>query len=82
MPPEGLAQLAAAYDAAVDNAAPEDVKVGSSTTRVSGFINCPEFDVLYLHPPLIDACRPRYQRAVPVACEDLSAHLRSARGPL
>jgi hypothetical protein len=57
VPTEGLAQLAVAYDAAVDSAAPEDVKVGSSTTRVSDFVNRgPEFDELYLHRPLLHAC--------------------------
>ena len=35
VPPEDLPRLAAAYDAAVAGAAPEDVKVASSTTRVS-----------------------------------------------
>ena len=57
VPTGGLALLAAAYDAAVDNAAPESVKVGSSTTRISDFVNRgPEFDGLYLHPPLLHAC--------------------------
>jgi ectoine hydroxylase-related dioxygenase (phytanoyl-CoA dioxygenase family) len=57
VPSQDLAQLAAAYDAAVGSAAPEDVKVGSSTTRVNDFVNRgPEFDRLYLHPPVLKAC--------------------------
>ncbi len=52
-----LAQLAAAYDATVDAAIPDDVKVGSSTTRVRDFVNRgSEFDRLYLHPPVLKAC--------------------------
>jgi hypothetical protein len=56
--PDGeLAHLAAAYDAAIAGAASGDVKVGSSTTRVRDFVNRgPEFDRLYLHPPLLKAC--------------------------
>jgi hypothetical protein len=54
---ENLAQLAAAYDAAVAGAATGDVKVASSTTRVNDFVNRgPEFDGLYLHPPVLKAC--------------------------
>ena len=57
VPADGLARLAAAYDAAVDRAAPDDVSVGSSTTRVNDFVNRgPEFDGLYLHLPLLKAC--------------------------
>jgi hypothetical protein len=52
-----LAHLSAAYDAAVAGAAPDDVKVGSSTTRVRDFVNRgPEFDGLYLHLPVLKAC--------------------------
>jgi hypothetical protein len=52
-----LARLAAAYDAAINSAEPEDVRVGSSTTRVRDFVNRgPEFDGLYLHPPVLKAC--------------------------
>jgi ectoine hydroxylase-related dioxygenase (phytanoyl-CoA dioxygenase family) len=57
VPAEKLAQLAAAYDAAVNSAISDDVKVGSSTTRVSDFVNRgPEFDTLYVHPPILKAC--------------------------
>ncbi|HEY7547563.1 MAG TPA: phytanoyl-CoA dioxygenase family protein [Blastocatellia bacterium] len=52
-----LAQLAAAYDAVVSNARPGDVSVGSSTTRVSDFVNrSPDFDRLYVHRPILGAC--------------------------
>jgi hypothetical protein len=52
-----LARLAAAYDAVINSAEPEDVRVGSSTTRVRDFVNRgPEFDGLYLHPPVLKAC--------------------------
>jgi len=57
VPADSLAQLAAAYDAAFQSAAPDDVKVASSTTRVNDFVNRgPEFDCLYLHPPVLKAC--------------------------
>ncbi|MFL6284307.1 MAG: phytanoyl-CoA dioxygenase family protein [Pyrinomonadaceae bacterium] len=55
--PEGLERLAAAYDSAVYSAALDDVSVGSSTTRVYDFVNRgPEFDVLYVHRPILEAC--------------------------
>jgi len=51
---QNLAELSAAYDAVINSADPDDVKVGSSTTRVKDFINRgPEFDGLYLHPPVL-----------------------------
>jgi ectoine hydroxylase-related dioxygenase (phytanoyl-CoA dioxygenase family) len=55
--PEGLERLAAAYDSAVYSAALDDVSVGSSTTRVHDFVNRgPEFDALYVHQPILEAC--------------------------
>jgi hypothetical protein len=57
VPAEGLAELSAAYDAVIRNADPDDLKVGSSTTRVRDFVNRgPGFDRLYLHPPVLKAC--------------------------
>ncbi len=57
MPAGDLAHLSAAYDAAIASASPEDVKVGSSTTRVRDFVNRgPEFDGLYLNPSVLYAC--------------------------
>ena len=56
VPDDRLAELSASYDAAVRAADPSDVRVGSTTTRVSDFVNRgPEFDGLYLYPPLLDA---------------------------
>lgn len=57
VPVDELTQLAAAYDAAVANAISDDIKVGSSTTRIRDFVNRgAEFDRLYLHPPVLKAC--------------------------
>jgi ectoine hydroxylase-related dioxygenase (phytanoyl-CoA dioxygenase family) len=57
LPAADLASVAAAYDAAIENATPDDIRVGSSTTRVSGLVNHgPEFDALYLHPLVLKAC--------------------------
>lgn len=57
--PEALASLAAAYDAAVESAAPADKSDGRTgrTTRVHDFVNRgPAFDRLYVYPPLLEAC--------------------------
>lgn len=55
--PASLAQLAAAYDAAVSGAHPADVSIGSSTTRVHGLVNRgPDFDGLYVYRPILGAC--------------------------
>lgn len=57
VPVNDLDQLVAAYDAAVDGAVSDDVRVGSSTTRVRDFVNRGQlFDKLYLHPPVLKAC--------------------------
>src|SRR5947208_2486118 len=49
-------QLAAAYDAAVLAAHPDDVSV-SSSTRVHDFVNRGQsFDELYIYGPLLAAC--------------------------
>ena len=54
---DGLAGLVAAYDSAVSSASPEDVAIGSTTTRVQDFVNRgPQFDGLYVHRPLLEAC--------------------------
>jgi hypothetical protein len=54
---EQLNNLASAYDAAIASADPRDVKTGSATTRVNGFVNCgPAFDAVYVLPPLLEAC--------------------------
>jgi len=51
-------QLSAAYDSVVASASSEDVRVGSTTTRVHDFVNRgSEFDELYVYQPLLKACR-------------------------
>jgi hypothetical protein len=55
---ERVTQLAEAYDVAIANASPADLRVGSTTTRVHDFVNRgPEFDELYVCPPVLEACR-------------------------
>lgn len=57
VPAEGIARLADAYDAATMSASAGDTKIGSTSTRVNDFVNRgPEFDALYVFPPLLDAC--------------------------
>jgi|SRR5215213_1655272 len=53
-----LPQIAAAYDSVVATALSNDKKIGSSTTRVTDFVNRgPDFDALYTHQPLLEASR-------------------------
>ena len=55
-----LDRLGQAYDVAVASAADDDVRVGSTTTRVTDFVNRgSEFDDLYVCPALLEACRQR-----------------------
>jgi ectoine hydroxylase-related dioxygenase (phytanoyl-CoA dioxygenase family) len=57
MAPDRLAQLATTYDSAVASASSDDVKIGSTTTRVRDFVNrSSEFDVLYVYQPILEAC--------------------------
>jgi ectoine hydroxylase-related dioxygenase (phytanoyl-CoA dioxygenase family) len=57
VPPEGPAHLAEAYDSAVAGADLNDVRVGSTTTRIHDFVNRgAEFDRLYVHRPVLEAC--------------------------
>ena len=57
VPTDRIELLADAYTAAVASATGEDIKIGSTTTRVSDFVNRgAEFDGLYVFPPLLDAC--------------------------
>lgn len=52
----GIERLSYAYDHAVATADPVDVRV-SSSTRVTDFVNRgPEFDAIYVFPPLLAAC--------------------------
>lgn len=55
--PDRLKQLSAAYDSAIALAGPDDLHVGSTTTRVSDLANRgSEFDALYIQPYLLNAC--------------------------
>ncbi len=57
VPGAPIERLAAAYDAAVASALPADVRVGRASTRVDDFVGRgPEFDGLYVYPPLLEAC--------------------------
>jgi len=49
--------LADAYNAAVASATGDDIKIGSTSTRVNDFVNRgADFDDLYVFPPLLEAC--------------------------
>jgi hypothetical protein len=51
-----LMEAAEAYDDAVSAAALDDVKVGSTTTRVGDFVNRgAAFDAFYVFPPILEA---------------------------
>ena len=57
VPSDRVDRLANAYTAAVASATGDDVRIGSTSTRVSDFVNRgPEFDPLYIFPPLLEAC--------------------------
>jgi hypothetical protein len=57
VPPDRMQRPADAYDAAVASATGDDLRIGSATTRVTDFVNRgPEFDDLYVFPPLLAAC--------------------------
>lgn len=54
---ESLERLTTAYTEAVTSATGDDIRVGSTSTKVSDFVNRgAAFDNLYLFPPLLDAC--------------------------
>ena len=53
---EQLEVLADAYDAEVQAAVGDDIRVGATSTRVVDFVNRgPLFDPVYVYPPLLDA---------------------------
>lgn len=54
--PGGIQQLAAAYDRAVATADAADVRIGSSTRVTDVVSRGPEFDSIYVFPPLLGAC--------------------------
>jgi hypothetical protein len=56
--PGRMEEVSRAYGAAETSAAGDEIKIGSTTTRVSDFVNRGrEFDDVYTFPPLLDACR-------------------------
>jgi hypothetical protein len=57
IPPGRLEPLRNAYDEAVESTTGSDIRVGSTSTRVTDFVNRgPEFDEVYLYPPMLEAC--------------------------
>ena len=55
--PGQIQRLVDAYDAAVTSATADDIRIGSTSTRVTDFVNRgPEFDDLYVFPPLLESC--------------------------
>lgn len=57
VPAECLDQLTSAYTDAVASASGDDIRVGSTSTKVSDFVNRgATFDNLYVFPPLLEAC--------------------------
>jgi hypothetical protein len=57
VPTEQMERLAHAYDDAVASATGDDVKTGSTTTRVNDFVNRgADFDGIYVFAPLLAAC--------------------------
>ena len=57
VPSERMELLVDAYTAAVASATGDDIKIGSTSPRVSDFVNRgAAFDELYVFPPLLEAC--------------------------
>jgi hypothetical protein len=57
VPPDRMERLSDAYDTAVARAAGDDIRIGSTSTKVSDFVNRDAvFDDLYVFPPLLEAC--------------------------
>ena len=59
LPSDRMERLSDAYDRAVSAAMDDDIKAGSTSTRVTDFVNRgTEFDEVYAFPPLLEAgCR-------------------------
>ena len=54
---ENLERLTTAYTEAATSATGDDIRVGSTSTKVSDFVNRgAAFDNLYVFPPLLEAC--------------------------
>lgn len=56
-PSDRMESIGKAYNAAVASATGDDLRIGSTSTRVTDFVNRgPGFDDLYIFPPLLEAC--------------------------
>lgn len=56
-PADRMERLSDAYNAAVASATGDDIRIGSTSTRVNDFVNRgAEFDDIYVFPPLLEAC--------------------------
>jgi hypothetical protein len=74
--PEHLERLTSAYDREATSANADDVKTGSTTTRVNDFVNRgQEFDDLYVFPPLLEA----YVRVIGRPFKLSALHARTLR---
>jgi hypothetical protein len=57
MPAAKMERVTSAYDEIVASANADDVRIGSTTTRVADLVNRgDEFDALYVFAPLLEAC--------------------------
>jgi ectoine hydroxylase-related dioxygenase (phytanoyl-CoA dioxygenase family) len=58
VPAGSMERLTTAYTEAMTSASGDDIRVGSTSTKVSDLVNRgPAFDALYVCPPLLAACR-------------------------
>lgn len=54
---ESIERLTTAYEEAAASATGDDIRVGSTSTKVRDLVNRgAPFDSLYMFPPLLDAC--------------------------
>jgi hypothetical protein len=56
---DAVTRLKTAYDSVFLSASPDDIRIGSTSTRVNDFVNrgeAAEFDWLYIYQPLLEAC--------------------------
>ena len=57
VPSARMERLANAYDAAMASATGDDIRIGSTSTKVNDLVNRgAEFDAVYVFPPLLEAC--------------------------
>ena len=79
---EEVQTFADTYDKAIREADPSDTRHGSTTTRVDDLVNRgPEFDCIYVHPPLLAACWRVFMQPFKVehdACQNTAAWIAVA----